>query len=139
MSSALLAQCEINKSPSMKTDAKNVFGEPLQCCCTDPLTGYFRDGHCHTNEMDYGTHVACAEVTEEFLQYSKKRGNDLITPRPEYQFPGLKAGDRWCLCITRWLEAKAAGVAPPINLHATDQKALEFISLEELQKYHTAS
>lgn len=130
----LQAQCDEN-SNTMKSNATNVYGDPLECCCTDPMTGYFRDGHCHTNEMDYGTHIVCAEMTDAFLQYSKSKGNDLITPRPEFRFPGLKAGDHWCLCISRWMEAKAAGVAPPINLRATESSALKYCSLEELEKY----
>lgn len=137
--SNLLGQCEINTSPSMKSNAKNVFGEALECCCTDPMTGYFRDGYCHTNAQDFGTHIVCAEVTDAFLEYSKNLGNDLITPRPEYHFPGLKAGDNWCLCISRWLEAKDAGVAPPINLNATEISALKYITLKELKTYAIAN
>lgn len=113
----------------------NVFGLPLQVCCRDPLTGYFRDGYCKTMAEDRGTHVICALVTEGFLDYSRKQGNDLITPIPQWQFPGLKPGDRWCLCISRWLEAEKAGVAPPVILEATHEKVLEYTSLEKLVPY----
>jgi hypothetical protein len=99
------------------------------------MTGYFRDGYCHTAHHDTGTHVICARMTDEFLAYTKSRGNDLSTPRPEWQFPGLKPGDQWCLCALRWLEAEKAGVAPPVALEACHERALEFIELEVLQKY----
>lgn len=115
--------------------AKNVLGGPLISCCIDPVTGYFRDGFCHTGPSDLGTHVVCAIVTEEFLQYSKSKGNDLITPAPHYNFLGLKKGDGWCLCISRWLEAERAGVAPPIKLEATHEKALEYCELSLLKRY----
>ena len=98
-----------------------------------PLTGYFRDGCCNTDEDDHGTHVVCTKVTAEFLDYSLAQGNDLITPRPEYRFAGLKPGDRWCLCAVRWKEAWLAGVAPPVVLEATHVKALTMVSLEQLQ------
>ncbi|WP_138433987.1 DUF2237 family protein [Winogradskyella algicola] len=113
----------------------NVYGKPLQACCTDPMTGYFRDGYCRTMPEDTGTHVLCAQVTSEFLKYTKMRGNDLTTPIPQWRFPGLKPGDKWCLCISRWLEAEKAGVAPKIDLGATHIKALEYTSLELLEKY----
>ena len=116
-------------------DADNVFGEPLHQCCISPLTGFERDGFCHTGPHDLGVHVVCAEMTEEFLAYTRAQGNDLSTPAPLYGFPGLKPGDRWCLCAARWAEAERAGVAPPVNLEATQEKALEFVSLELLQKY----
>jgi len=115
--------------------ALNVFGEPLQMCCLDPVTGYYRNGQCLTDVSDYGTHIVCARVTDKFLDYSKKKGNDLITPKPQFNFPGLKTGDQWCLCISRWYEAHKAGVAPPIDLHATNIKALEFVPLEILKAY----
>ena len=115
--------------------AKNVFGEELIVCSENPLTGYFRDGCCRTNEHDIGTHTVCAIVTEEFLKFSLSLGNDLITPRPEYRFPGLKAGDRWCLCVSRWIEAYHAGVAPFLILEATHEKTLNFFALHELVKY----
>ena len=116
-----------NKTP------KNILGEPLQPCCNKIKTGYFRDGFCRTNEQDFGRHVVCAKVTAEFLTYTKAQGNDLSTPHPEWQFPGLKPGDCWCLCALRWKEAKEAGYAPPIVLAATNIKALEYIVLEDLQ------
>ncbi|HEY7803731.1 MAG TPA: DUF2237 domain-containing protein [Orrella sp.] len=114
-------------------DALNVLGEPLQSCSFDPLTGYFRDGCCNTDDQDHGTHVVCARMTAEFLTFSAERGNDLITARPEWRFPGLKPGDRWCLCATRWKEALQAGVAPPVVLAATHSKVLEFVTLEDLK------
>ncbi|UAM98322.1 DUF2237 domain-containing protein [Polaribacter litorisediminis] len=113
----------------------NVFNKPLKSCCTKPATGYFRDGFCRTVSHDVGTHTVCAIVTQEFLAYSAARGNDLITPIPQWSFPGLKPGDQWCLCISRWLEAKKAGKAPPIMLEATHIKSLQYTSLEVLQKY----
>lgn len=117
------------------TPEKNVLGTTLQSCCTDPMTGYFRDGMCRTRADDYGTHIVCAVMTKEFLTYTRSRGNDLSTPKPQWDFPGLQPGDKWCLCILRWLEAEKAGVAPKINLAATDEKALEYTSIELLQKY----
>lgn len=116
-------------------DALNVLGEPLQACSYDPLTGYFRDGCCNTDAHDHGTHVVCARMTAEFLAFSAERGNDLITPRPEWRFPGLKPGDRWCLCATRWKEAFEAGVAPPVLLAATHSKVLEYVGLEDLKAH----
>ena len=115
--------------------ALNVLGTPLAACSFDPLTGYFRDGCCNTNAEDQGTHVVCAQVTAEFLAYSLARGNDLITPRPEFRVAGLKPGDRWCLCALRWREAREAGVAPPVNLKATHAKALEIVSLQQLKEH----
>jgi uncharacterized protein len=111
---------------------RNVLGTQLQCCCTDPITGYFRDGYCRTDASDSGHHFVCAEMTEEFLAFSLTRGNDLITAQPEYDFPGLKPGDRWCLCVERWLEALEADCAPPVILEATHAGALEYASLSEL-------
>ncbi|BAO54557.1 DUF2237 family protein [Nonlabens marinus] len=116
-------------------DVKNVFGEKLIGCCTDPMTGFYRDGYCRTSPADTGTHVVCAVMTEEFLDYTKSKGNDLSTPIPAYQFPGLKPGDKWCLCVNRWLEAEKAGVAPFIDLEATDQKALQYTSIHVLKTY----
>jgi hypothetical protein len=115
--------------------AKNILGGPLEVCSTAPLTGFYRDGFCHTGDADTGRHVVAAIVTAEFLAFTKARGNDLETPRPEYQFPGLKAGDRWCLCAMRWREAEEAGVAPPVVLEATHEKALRYIPLDVLEKY----
>jgi uncharacterized protein (DUF2237 family) len=113
--------------------ALNVLGTELVPCSFDPLTGYFRDGCCNTREDDVGTHVICARVTAEFLAYSKARGNDLSTPRPEHRFRGLRAGDRWCLCALRWQEAWAAGVAPQVVLESTHERALDMISLNVLK------
>ncbi len=111
---------------------KNVLGTPLVPCSYDPLTGYYRDGCCETDEYDHGSHVVCARMTHEFLVFSLERGNDLMTPRPEYRFAGLEAGDRWCLCAARWKEAFNAGFAPPVILECTHAKALEFATLEQL-------
>lgn len=120
--------------------AKNVLGTPLVPCSYDPLTGYYRDGCCNTDAHDHGTHVVCARVTQEFLVFSLERGNDLMTPRPEYRFAGLQPGDRWCLCAARWREALGAGVAPPVVLESTHEKALEFASLEQFKAHaYTAS
>lgn len=116
-----------------KKDEKNVLGTALQIAGTSPMTGFYRDGFCSTGTADRGIHVVAAVVTDEFLQYSKARGNDLITPYPAYGFPGLKAGDKWCLCAARWKEAYNAGVAPPVVLEATHEKALEYATLEELK------
>lgn len=113
----------------------NVFGEALQSCSDNPKTGFFRDGCCNTSDQDTGSHTVCVEVTRAFLEFSRFKGNDLSTPRPEYQFPGLKPGDRWCLCVTRWKDALEAGVAPPVVLAATHMSALEFVSLEELMEH----
>ena len=111
----------------------NVLGTELIPCSYDPLTGFFRDGCCKTNSDDRGSHVICAKVTQAFLDFSLRQGNDLITPRPEYRFSGLKTGDRWCLCALRWKEAFEAGVAPKVILESTHQKALQFVTLEQLQ------
>lgn len=111
----------------------NVLGEPLVPCSYDPLTGFFRDGCCNTDHNDLGSHVICAKVTQAFLDFSLQRGNDLMTPRPEHRFSGLKPGNRWCLCALRWKEAFDAGVAPPVVLECTHQRALQFVSLEDLQ------
>jgi hypothetical protein len=116
-------------------DAMHVLGGPLEACSFDPLTGFFRDGCCHTDAQDHGTHVVCAKVTADFLAYSLAQGNDLMTPRPEYRFVGLKPGDRWCLCAERWREALLAGKAPPVHLQATHSRALDIVTLEQLQKH----
>lgn len=115
--------------------ALNVLGLPLELCSCNPKTGYFRDGFCNTTADDFGTHVVCAVVTEAFLQYSLSRGNDLITAKPHWNFPGLQHGDRWCLCVSRWKEAEKAGVAPQIDLNATHALALKHVSLELLKAY----
>ncbi|MGL5196761.1 MAG: DUF2237 family protein [Chroococcales cyanobacterium] len=117
------------------TEATNVLGGKLESCCTSPMTGYYRDGKCNTGGGDFGAHIVCAQVTEEFLTFSKQRGNDLTSPVPPFNFPGLKPGDRWCLCASRWKEALDAGVAPPIVLSATHVSALEYVSEEELKQY----
>lgn len=114
---------------------KNVFGEPLKICCTAPMTGYFRDGLCRTITEDTGTHTVCAVMTNDFLRFSASRGNDLISPMPYFQFPGLKEGDKWCLCVSRWIEAEIAGKAPSLVLEATHEKTLEYAPLEMLVKY----
>jgi uncharacterized protein len=113
----------------------NVLGAVLATCSQDPVTGFFRDGHCNTCETDQGSHTVCAVMTAEFLAYSKYFGNDLSTPRPEYGFVGLKPGDHWCLCAGRFLQAHEEGCAPKVNLSATHARALEIVSLEILQTY----
>ena len=113
--------------------AKNVLGGPLKACSHDPLTGFYRDGCCHTGGDDTGVHTVCVRVTAEFLAFSRDRGNDLITPNEMYRFPGLTPGDQWCLCAGRWKEAFDAGVAPPVVLEATHMSTLEYASLEELK------
>jgi uncharacterized protein len=113
----------------------NVLGSELQTCCTDPMTGFFRTGVCVTGPQDLGTHVICARLTAEFLNFTKAQGNDLSTPNPAYNFPGLNPGDRWCLCANRWREALQAGVAPPVNLAATHIAALDYVSLADLQQH----
>ena len=115
--------------------AKNVLGTELIPCGTDPMTGFYRDGCCHTGASDTGIHVVCAVMTADFLRFSRARGNDLSTPNLELEFPGLKPGDRWCLCAGRWKEAYDAGAAPPVVLEATHISALEFASIEELRRY----
>ena len=117
------------------SDSKNVLGEKLELCCTDPVTGFFRNGVCETGPQDLGTHVVCAQVTEEFLAFTKARGNNLSTPVPSYNFPGLKPGNKWCLCVSRWKEALDAGVAPPIVLEATHEATLNVVPLEVLQEH----
>ncbi|MBC6432617.1 DUF2237 domain-containing protein [Nostoc sp. HG1] len=121
------------------TEAKNVIGGNLEACCTSPITGFYRDGFCRTGGQDFGSHVVCAEVTSEFLEFTKSHGNDLSTPVPDSNFPGLKPGDRWCLCASRWQEALDAGVAPPVILSATHARALEMVSLDELKKHALTS
>ena len=111
----------------------NVLGGPLLTCSDDPVTGFFRDGCCNTSEDDFGSHTICIVLTADFLQFSKERGNDLSTPRPEYNFPGLQPGQRWCLCAARWLEAHQAGKAPRVSLNSTNQAALEIVPLELLK------
>lgn len=119
----------------MKDASLNIFGTSLIVCGTNPLTGTFRNGCCDTGQLDTGTHTVCAIVTDTFLSFSKRKGNDLTRPYPQYNFPGLVAGDRWCLCILRWLEAYRAGVAPKIILDACHQKTLDYVSLDTLKKF----
>ena len=114
---------------------KNVLGGELESCCTSPMTGYFRDGFCHTDDSDQGSHTVCVRVTEEFLAFSMRTGNDLSTPHPEFGFPGLKPGDKWCLCVTRWEDAFLAGVAPRVVLASTHQRALDVVELNELKAF----
>lgn len=117
------------------SDAFNVLGTPLEACSFMPLTGFFRDGCCHTGPQDRGRHVVCAQMTAAFLEFSRAQGNDLITPRPEFRFPGLKPGDRWCLCAHRWLDAALAGVAPPVILNATHVSTLQIVDLPMLERH----
>lgn len=118
--------------------AKNVLGEDLASCSRDPLTGFYRDGTCRTGPGDHGLHCVCAEVSAEFLEFSRARGNDLSTPRPEFAFPGLQPGDRWCLCVLRWKEAFEAGVAPRVHLDATHISTLEFVDLADLEAHRVS-
>ena len=118
-----------------KTESLNIFGLPLRSCSLNPRTGFYRDGCCKTGPQDIGTHTVCAQVTHEFLEFSRSRGNDLITPRPEYDFPGLKEGDFWCLCASRWKEAYLAGVAPKLRLESCHEKSLEYIERQVLLKF----
>ncbi len=119
----------------MSRSTLNVLGEPLQPCSMQPMTGFYRNGCCDTGEGDDGVHVVCALVTEEFLEFSRMKGNDLSTPLPQYGFPGVKPGESWCLCVSRWKEAFDAGVAPQVNLHATHLSALEWVDLADLKAH----
>jgi uncharacterized protein (DUF2237 family) len=149
---ALLTACEAKSAPVSEEEVsvmvdpvktasstpegpRNVLGSPLAPCSVDPMTGWFRDGSCRTDELDRGLHVVCAEVDARFLEFTKGRGNDLSTPRPEHRFPGLKPQDRWCLCARRWLEAHEAGAAPKIILESTHEKALKIIPSDILLPY----
>ena len=118
-----------------KTEAKNVLGRPLESCSLDPLTGFFRDGCCQSSPEDPGLHIVCAVMTREFLVFSRSKGNDLSTPRPEFNFRGLKPGDRWCLCAARWVEAAKADTAPPVYLEGTHEAVLEYIPLDVLLEF----
>jgi hypothetical protein len=113
----------------------NVYGDKLETCSDNPVTGFFRDGCCNTDARDFGSHTVCVQVTDAFLEYSRSRGNDLVTPVPEFDFPGLKAGDRWCLCASRWLEAQQADVAPRVFLRRTHIRALDIIPMDLLREY----
>ncbi|MEL6303372.1 MAG: DUF2237 domain-containing protein [Bacteroidota bacterium] len=118
---------------------KNVLGTELKACCFKPKTGYYRDGYCKTGAEDIGTHVVCAIMTDAFLRFTRSRGNDLITPLPYFQFPGLKSGDKWCLCVSRWKEAFIEGLAPPVILEGTHEKALDYVSFESLLEHKYTS
>jgi uncharacterized protein len=117
------------------SEQRNVLGGPLAVCGANPMTGFSRSGCCETSRLDHGSHTVCARLTEEFLEFSKEQGNDLSTPIPAHDFPGLKPGDRWCLCAARWQEALDAGVAPKVVLAATNQLALEVLSLDDLRAH----
>jgi uncharacterized protein (DUF2237 family) len=119
----------------IKPKALNVLGGPLECCCTDPMTGFYRDGSCHSGDDDAGMHTVCVCVSESCLEFSRARGNDLSTPVPAYAFPGLSPGDRWCLCAGRWKEAFDAGVAPQVILESTHAKTLRVVRLEDLMAH----
>jgi uncharacterized protein (DUF2237 family) len=136
-SNCLLNQCDTQQDtlPNTHPTEQNVLSEPLTSCSTAPLTGFYRDGYCRTGNNDRGIHVVCAEMTEEFLVYTKSKGNDLSSPSPQYGFPGLKPGDHWCLCAARWAEAQEAKVAPKVVLEATSKATLELITLSTLQEY----
>lgn len=121
--------------PSSDRPALNVLEQPLQACSHEPKTGFYRDGCCTTGPEDRGRHVVCTRVTEEFLEFSRAQGNDLMTPNPRFEFPGLKPGDQWCLCALRWKEALDAGFAPPVVLRATHKKSLDYVPLEELLRH----
>ena len=123
------------KAEGLPQSQQNVFGEPIELCCNEPLTGFYRVGHCNTGPNDLGTHTVCALMTDEFLEYSAAAGNDLSTPRPEFNFPGLVAGNRWCLCAMRWEQAHRAGKAPKLYLKATNIVTLRGIPLEILKPY----
>ena len=116
-------------------EQRNVFGEPIEVCSLNPTTGFYRTGCCETGAEDVGVHTVCVEVTQEFLAFSKSRGNDLSTPLPEFGFPGLKPGDRWCLCAARWQEALDAGAAPRVVLAATHEATLEIVRLADLKRF----
>ena len=113
----------------------NIFGEPIKSCSTNPNTGFYRDGCCNTGDDDFGMHTVCAVITEEFLEFSRKVGNDLSTPQSQWNFPGLKPGDHWCLCAKRWLEAYSAGVAPQVDLEATHERTLKVVPMNVLLKH----
>ena len=123
------------RDPDRPSSARNVLGGPLANCCMQPLTGFYRDGHCHTGPQDVGSHTVCAQMTAEFLRFSSAHGNDLVTPHPESGFPGLQPGGRWCVCAARWLEAYEAGAAAPVVLTATHEKALEIVPLAALRAH----
>jgi uncharacterized protein (DUF2237 family) len=123
------------RDPDKPSSARNVLGSELTGCCDSPATGFYRDGYCHTGPQDIGSHTVCVKVTQEFLDFSVQSGNDLVTPHPEFDFPGLKPGDRWCVCVARWREAFGAGAAPQVLLTATHEKALEVVTLDQLKRH----
>ena len=129
-----LEQCEETRDTTTHPIEQNAVSTPLQTCSTNPMTGFYRDGYCRTGKNDRGIHVVCAEMTEEFLTYTKAKGNDLSSPSPQYGFPGLNPGDKWCLCAARWAEANTASVAPKVVVEATSEAALKHIDLETLQE-----
>jgi uncharacterized protein (DUF2237 family) len=116
-------------------ESLNVLGEPLEVCGQDPVTGFYRDGCCNSSDEDFGSHTICVEVSQKFLEYTRFRGNDLSTPMPDFGFPGLQAGDRWCLCAKRWLEAADDGMAPRVLLRSTHKRALEIVTLDKLKDF----
>lgn len=124
----------MSSKPEVMID-RNVYGEPLVPCSFDPLTGFMRDGCCRSEHTDAGAHLVCAVMTEDFLEFSVSRGNDLVTPRPQWQFPGLQPGDQWCLCLSRWLEALAEGCAPLVVLESTHQRVLDHVTLDVLKRF----
>ena len=130
----LLSKCEKSTVVQTHTTEENILSQPLQSCSKEPLTGFFRDGFCRTGTNDRGVHVICAEVNDQFLSYTKSKGNDLSTPSPQYGFPGLKPGDKWCLCAARWSEANEANAAPPVIIEATSKSALNTVDLAVLTK-----
>lgn len=130
-------RCEVGDAPVSFGDKENVLGTALELCGVDPMTGWFRDGYCRTDARDTGVHVVCASLTDAFLEYTAARGNDLSTPRPQFGFPGLNAGDRWCLCAARWKEASRDGVAPSVVLEASHASALRTIDLQDLRRHVT--
>tara|TARA_A100001015_G_scaffold291284_1_gene365253 strand:- start:866 stop:1231 length:366 start_codon:yes stop_codon:yes gene_type:complete len=119
----------------MPNNQLNVFGKKLELCCSNPITGAYRDGYCNTGTNDVGTHTVCAILTDKFLKFSKSKGNDLTTPNPFYNFKGLKQGDKWCLCVSRWVEAFEAGCAPKVLLEATNIKTLDYVNFENLLEH----
>ncbi len=125
----------MSDAPTPPDDERNVLGDPLEPCSTDPMTGALRDGECHALLRDPGRHEVCAVMTEAFLEYSRAQGNDLVTPRPDLNFPGLEPGDRWCVCVPRWLEAAEAGQAPPVVLEATNESVLDMIPPSRLEAH----